>query len=175
MQSTSLVDFDPNTDDEIRAVFILGDTGLESIRFWLDLDDDDPMPSPTEAERLFISELERINAVYLATLISNSRALATGGMTTDYTFLTCYADYTVRGYVLGSGPTRLTVAYDRLGKSRSYETYRLAREAGEFGSEALMTEAEYADWQSQLLFDIARGPSADWRDNGLGSGQAGMA
>ncbi len=128
-----------------------------AIRFWLDLDDDHPLPSPADAERRFIAELDRINAVYPATLVSNFRAIARGGLSTDYVFLTCYADYTVREYLLGSGPTgttKLSVTYDRMGEARSYDLYRLAHEAGEFGSEALMTEAEYADWRSQVVFDV---------------------
>ena len=129
-----------------------------AVRFWLDLDDDDPLPSPAEAEARFISELDRINAVYPATLMSNFSALARGGPTTGYTFLTCYADYTVQEYLLGSGDTgmsnQLGVAYDRMGESHSYKLYKLAHQAGEFGSESLMSEGEYADWRKQLVSDI---------------------
>ncbi len=129
-----------------------------AIRFWLDLDDDDLLPSPAEAERRFVTELKRINAVYPTTLISNFRAIASGGLSTGYTFLTCYADYAVQEYLLGSGDTgasnELSVAYDRMGESRSYDTYKLAHEGGEFGGEALMTEGEYADWRSQIVSDV---------------------
>ena len=129
-----------------------------AIRFWLDLDDTDPLPSPDEVERRFMAKLDRINAVYPATVKSNFRSLARGGLTTGYSFLTCYADYTVQEYVLGSGPTgtsdKLTVTYDRMRESRSYELYKLAHAGGEFGSESLMTEAEYAEWRSQLVSDV---------------------
>ena len=129
-----------------------------AIRFWLDLDNDDPLPSPAEAKRSLIAALDRINAVYPTTLISNFSAIARGGLSTGYTFLTCYADYTPEEYLLGSGPTgasnKLSVAYDRMGESHSYELYKLANAAGEFGSEALMTEGEYADWRRGLASGI---------------------
>ena len=125
-----------------------------AVRFWLDLDEDEALPLAAEVERRFMDELERTNPVYPETVRSNFLAIAQGGLTTDYTFLTCYA---VREYILGSGPTgstTLSVAYDRMGESRSYEMYKQAHEGGEFGSEALMTEAEYAEWRSQLVSDV---------------------
>lgn len=129
-----------------------------AIRFWLDLDDSDPLPAPAEVERRFTAELDRIGAVYPATVKSNFISIATGGLTTGYTFLTCYSEYIVQEYPLGSGSTgasnKLTVAYDRIGESRSYELYELAHAGGEFGSESLMTEAEYAGWRSQLASDV---------------------
>ena len=35
----------------------------EAIRFWLDLDEDDPLPSAAETERRFMAELDQTNAV----------------------------------------------------------------------------------------------------------------
>ena len=98
-----------------------------ALRFWLGLDADAPLPSPAEAERRFTAELDRMNAVYPATLKANFRSLAHGGLTTGYVFLSCYADYAVSEYVIGSGPTgssTLSVAYDRMGEARSYELYK---------------------------------------------------
>ena len=129
-----------------------------AMRFWLGLDADAPLPSPAEAERRFIAELDRMNAVYPATLKANFSAIAMGGLTIGYVFLTCYADYVVSEYVVGSGPTgasnRLPVAYDRMGEARSYELYKAAHAGGEFGSEALMSEGEYAGWLSQIVSDV---------------------
>ena len=143
---------------EWRGIARAPDQREAAIRFWLDLDDSDPLPAPAEVERRFTAELDRIGAVYPATVKSNFISIATGGLTTGYTFLTCYAEYTIQEYVLGSGSTgasnKLTVAYDRMGESRSYELYKLAHAEGEFGSESLMTEAEYAEWRSQLASDV---------------------
>ena len=87
----------------------------------------------------------RIGAVYPATVKSNFSSIARGGLTTGYTFLSCYADFTVAEYLLGYGTTgtsnNLTVAYNRMGESRSYDLYKLAHTGGEFGSESLMSEA----------------------------------
>ena len=105
-----------------------------AIRFWLDLDDNDPLPSPADAERRFSAELDRINAIYPATLKSNFSAIARGGLTTGYVFLACYADYAASEFLVGSGPTdasnRLVVAYDRMGEARSYELYKMAHAGG---------------------------------------------
>ena len=128
-----------------------------AIRFWLDLAAADPLPSPAEAERRFTAELDRIGAVYPATVKSNFSAIARGGMTTGYTFLSCYADFTVAEYILGSGPagsTKLAVAYDRMGEARSYELYKLAHAGGEFGSESLMSDAEYDEYLTQIVSDV---------------------
>ncbi len=125
-----------------------------ALRFWLGLDADAPLPSPAEAERRFIAELERMNAVYPATLKANFRSLARGGLTTGYVFLACYADYSVSEYLLGRGSTKLSVAYDRMGEARSYELYKLAHVEGEFGTEALMTETEYDEYLSQIISDV---------------------
>ena len=154
-RGTAAVD---STRCEWRGIARTPDQREAAIRFWLDLDDNDPLPAPAEVERRFTAELDRIGAVYPATVKSNFSSIARGGLTTGYSFLSCYAEYTVREYVLGSGSTgasnKLTVAYDRMGESRSYELYELAHTGGEFGSESLMTEAEYTEWRSLLASDV---------------------
>ena len=101
-----------------------------SIRFWLDLDDDDPLPSATEVERQFVEELDNIGPIFPVTVKDNFRSLVRGGLSTGYQFLACYVDYEVHEYLLGTGPTgstaTLTVAYDHLGEERSYDLYQSA-------------------------------------------------
>ena len=129
----------------------------DAVRFWLDLDAGEALPSPTEVERRFMAELDRISPVYPETVRANFRAIATGGLSTDYLFLTCYVDYAVQEYLLGSGPsgtTPLSVSYDRQGEARSYDLYTRAHAMGEFGDEALMTEGEYEAYLSQLALDV---------------------
>ena len=132
-----------------------------ALRFWLGLDADAPLPSPAEAERRFMAELDRMNAVYPSTLKENFRSLAHGGLTTGYVFLSCFADYMVSEYMVGSGPTgassTLSVVYDRMGEARSYELYGAAHTGGEFGpasSTPLMSEGEYEEWLSLLVSDV---------------------
>ena len=71
--------------------------------------------------------------------------IAKGGLSTEYLFLTCYADYTASEYLLGAGPTTLTVAYDHVGEARSYDLYRKEHTAGNFGDEPLQTRGYYQD------------------------------
>ncbi len=114
-----------------------------AIRFWLGLDADDAIPDAAYLEILFRVTLETVEAAYLETAISNFMAIAKGGLSTEYLFLTCYADYATTEYLLGAGPATLTAAYDRMGEARSYELYRREHEAGQFGSDALQTRGEY--------------------------------
>lgn len=124
-----------------------------AIRFWLELPEDDSLPSPIETERRLLAALDQTNAAFAATLRANLRSLAEGGVSTDYQFLTCYTDYTVSDFFLGTGQennSTLTVAYDRLGEERSYEVYESAHAAGEFGDQSLLTEDEYLTHLDEL-------------------------
>ena len=128
-----------------------------AIRFWLDLADSDPLPTVPEVERRFMAELDGMNPVYPGTVRSNFRAIAQGGLATDFLFLSCFGDYTVQEYLFGSGPAvpaRISVAYDRMGEARSYELYRTAHEWGEFGDDEVMSEGEYEEYLSQITQDV---------------------
>ena len=92
-----------------------------AIRFWLELDDDTPLPSATEVERRFLSEIDSIGPAYPETVKSNFLDMAQGGLSSDYLFMACYAEYAASEYLLGTGPSSVSVAYDRMGEARSYE------------------------------------------------------
>ena len=129
----------------------------EAVRFWLEIEEATPLPSPTVIAGRFDAELTRINAIYPETVKANFRSLANGGMTEDYMFLSCYVDYTVSEYVLGPSITnteKLTVAYDRRGEVRSYELYKLAHAQGEFGEEALFSEDNYDLYLNDIVFTV---------------------
>ncbi len=126
-------------------------TGL---RLWLGLDTGSELPSASEAERLFLEELARIRPIYPNTVTSNFIAMARGGHSTDFLFLTCYADYTVSEYILGAGPASpaaVTVAYDRMDEARSFELYRMARGAGEFDDDPLQPQGGYENSLLELV------------------------
>ena len=90
-----------------------------------------------------MAELDLISVAYPEAAKANLRTLARGGVATDYQFLSCYANYTVHEYLLGTGTTLLTAAYDHMADVRSYALYSRGHAAGEFGDEPLMTEGEY--------------------------------
>ena len=114
-----------------------------TIRSWLGLDEALPLPGPEDIESLFLTILDAVEPAYPESARASFRALARGGVTDDFQFLGCYVDYTVSEYVLGAGPTKLTVVYDRIAETKSYDLYWRAHAAGEYGTEALQTEAEY--------------------------------
>ena len=125
-----------------------------AVRYWLNLSATDTLPTAAEVERRFMAVLDGAShLVHPETEKANFKALARGGLTTDYVFLACYADYTASEYILGAGPTTLTVAYDHLAEARSYDLYNRAHTAGEFGSEALLTESAYEAVLDQTVWD----------------------
>ena len=114
-----------------------------AVRFWLGLDADDEIPDASYLEALFTITLDTIGPEFRETAKSNFLAIARGGVSTEYLFLTCYAGYAVAEYLLGGGPTTLTLAYDRMGEVYSYELYRREHDAGQFGDEPLKSEGEH--------------------------------
>ena len=115
----------------------------DAIRFWLQLGMDEAIPSAADLEILFTATFDVINPEYRETTKSNFLAIARGGLSEEYLFLTCFADYTVSSYLLGAGPTTVTVAYDNRDEAASYELYRWEHEAGTFGTDALQTRGDY--------------------------------
>ena len=90
-----------------------------------------------------MAELQRGNLAFPESAKANFVALARGGVSTEYVFLTCYADYTVHEYLLGAGPGTLTVAYDGIAETRSYELYSRSHATGVFGDGLSLHEGEY--------------------------------
>ena len=117
----------------------------DAIRFWLQLKATDPIPPADYLEALFTATLDTLSPAYRETAKSNFLAIARGGLSEEYLFLTCFADYAVTSYLLGAGttPGTVTVAYDNRDEAASYELYRREHEAGTFGTDALQTRGEY--------------------------------
>ena len=131
----------------------------EAIRFWLNLDDDDELPSASAAETQLVSAIEEAGPIYEETLKANVRSLARGGLTDEYQFLTCYTDYSPTEYLVGSAQETsqpVTVAYDRLAEERSYALYQASHTAGEFGDQDLSSEAEYASYLKEYAEGTAQ-------------------
>ncbi len=124
-----------------------------AIRFWLGLAATDTVPSASFLEILFTVTLDTLNPEYKETAKSNFLAIARGGLSTEYLFLTCYVDFTASEYLLGAGPTTITLGYDRMGEAHSYELYEREHAAGQFGSDALLSQAAYQAKLDQIVWD----------------------
>jgi len=98
--------------------------------------------------------LDEFNPSYRETAKANFLAIARGGESMDYLFLTCFADYAVTNFLLGTGttPATVTVAYDRMDEAASYDLYVREHEAGTYGTDALQTRGAYeARLQAQVV------------------------
>ena len=127
-----------------------------AIRLWLGLDADDDLPDVAFLEAMFTATFDVIDPEYRETAKANFLSIAKGGLSEEYLFLSCYADYVPSEYLLGAGllsPNKLTLAYDRQGEARSYELYRLEHEAGQFGGESLMSEGEFGAFLSEVVME----------------------
>ena len=133
----------------------------QAVRVWLGLDAADEIPEASYLEILFAAIFDTIDPQFRETAKSNFNAIALGGLSTEYLFVACYADYTVSEYLLGAGPTALTVAYDRRGEAHSYDLYRVEHDAGMFGAEALMSEGEYQQHLDETLREAEAVLSSD--------------
>ena len=89
-----------------------------AIRYWLQLAPSDAIPDAAIVELMMTVALDTLDPEYRETAKANFLAIARGGLSTEYLFLTCFADYAVTNFLLGTGttPTTVTVAYDRTGR-----------------------------------------------------------
>ncbi|MDE2904422.1 MAG: hypothetical protein OXP73_15500, partial [Chloroflexota bacterium] len=125
-----------------------------AIRLWLRLGPTDAIPDVATLELLFAVTFDTLDPAYRETAKANFRAIARGGESREYLFLTCFADYAVTAFLLGSGttPATVTVAYDRQGEAASFDLYVREHEAGTYGSDPLQTRGTYeAGLQAQVV------------------------
>ena len=137
-----------------RGVARTADQRADAIRLWLRLGAEGAIPDQVFLERLFAVVLDTVDPDYRETAKANFRAIARGGESRDYLFLTCFADYAVTNFLLGSGttPATVTVAYDRMDEVASYDLYVREHEAGTYGTDALQTRGAYeAGLQAQVV------------------------
>ena len=113
------------------------------IRFWLGIAEDDPLPSAIDADSRFMTALKAIDPLYPETAQSTFGDLSRGGLSNSYLYLICFADFRVAEYLLGSGPSSLTVSLGPRAEARSYDLYRKAHDVGEFGPTTLLSEGDY--------------------------------
>ena len=137
-----------------RGVVRTLDQRADAIRFWLGLGSDVAVPGAAYVEALFTVVLDTLDPKHRETAKANFLAIARGGESREHLFLTCFADYAVTSFLLGSGttPSAVTVAYDRRGEAASYDLYVREHEAGTYGDAALQTRGAYeAGLQAQVV------------------------
>ena len=125
----------------------------DSIRFWLQLDDDDPLPSASEVEAEFMTHVNAMVPRHRPFEAAGFRAIAHGGLDTDLVTLACYVEYEVNEYILGDGPDFLNVGYDFLDRATSFELHVARREAGEFDEDPPLTEGEYLQRLNEIRWE----------------------
>ena len=126
----------------------------DAIRFWLQILPGHSIPDAAIVEALFALVLDTLNPESRETAKANFLSIARGGESMDYLFLTCFADYAVTNFLLGTGttPTTVTVAYDRMDEAASYDLYVREHDTGTYGTAALQTRGDYeAALQAQVV------------------------
>ena len=133
------------------------------VRAWLNYTENEPLPDPTTISNDFNELVNLLDPRYRDSIRANFNHLAYGGVFDEGPVLACYADFTAT-YLLGNGPPVITVAYDHLAKTRSYDLYQKAHAAGRYGTATLMTKAEY-DAQEQATLNAAKQQLTDALNN----------
>ena len=77
-----------------------------AVRFWLGLGPTDAIPEAAYLEVLFEAVWDTLDPKYRETATANFLAIARGGLSEDYRFLTCFADYAVTHYLHGGDHDR---------------------------------------------------------------------
>ena len=116
----------------------------QAVRYWLGMDSDEPLPSPSKLETVFNSYIEQMVPQIREEMRANFNLLAHGGVSTDALMLACYVDFDAYEYMLGKGPSIVTVAYCRMATTTSYDLYGRSHAVGRYGSAKLMTQTEFA-------------------------------
>ena len=62
-----------------------------AVRFWLRLDEADEIPDASFLETMFTATMDTLNPYFRETAKSNFNAIARGGLSNEYMFLTCHA------------------------------------------------------------------------------------
>ena len=102
----------------------------------------DTIPNPEYLSVLLKSTVNAIQPDLPTIVESNFESIARGGLSEEFLFLTCFIDYTTTEYLLGTGPDKITIAFDNQGESPSYNLYMKAHTAGDYGDQPLITRED---------------------------------
>ena len=130
----------------------------QAIRYWLNLDDDEEIPTPDEIQQTVAAHTGTAVRAFQPVLKASFTPLTQAGVNDDYQFLTCYADHDVTEYILGAGPDRITVAYDRrtAEPTMSYDLYKEAHDNDYFGNQPLMTTNQHKAETDRKMLEAKR-------------------
>ena len=95
----------------------------EQIRFLLGLADDTELPSPQDVETIFTDYAEGAVPGWDEKSKAWMIPLARGELSAGYLVLSCYADYAVSEYILGEGPSTVTIVFEQTQHDYSYDVY----------------------------------------------------
>ena len=98
----------------------------EDLRFWLELDENEPVPSLSEIEERLM-EIATIFENFPPDRIPRFHEMTYGGLFDSRLDLNCFMDYRVKEYILGNGPDVVTVVYT-VSDVQSYDLYKVARQ-----------------------------------------------
>ena len=123
----------------------------ELLRLGHQIEDDEPLPSLKEMEAKAEELAESVRKEDAPYIRADMAALIEGGLSNIHRILTCYGDYRVSDYVLGSGPDQITIAFDFVGPKpfaglrprESYQLYKKGYEGGHYDDDPFLTEEEY--------------------------------
>ena len=115
------------------------------IRFWHQVEDGEPLPSIEEMEAWVEDLAEYVGEDDGPYIRAEEMAVVMGGLATSYRYLTCYGDYRVSDYILGSGPDQITIAFDHVGfeARESYELYKEGHRGGYYDDDPFRSEEEH--------------------------------
>ena len=115
----------------------------QQIRYWLAVADDATLPAPAELESYlgaYLNSLPQPNREYMRAWTDT---LARGGLSTKQLALYCHVDYTVSEYLLGSGPTTVTLTYDQRHNEVSWEVMERMLAVAEYEDEEEITRVAW--------------------------------
>ena len=125
-----------------------------AVRFMLGVDDGVTIPTESDLKKIFDVYVGRMGTQYQDALRRNLYHLARGGVLDDVRVLACFVDFLADDYLLGSGGKKVTVGYENLVKSRSYEAYQMAHAAGRYGNDPLLDKNAHVAQDQKILTDV---------------------
>ena len=127
------------------------------IRSWLGIGETEPLPSAEQVISETIKIFKEAGALLPEPDLATVKAMAYGGSSSEYgySYMSCYIDYKVIEYFLGSGTVALTAAYPTFVPAMDYDLYVRSHATGWFGNEPepLMSEGEHQAAQDEQLWE----------------------